>query len=78
MDLMQPVEGQSLTRTFTLWHQTESPFTITDMKLFLGDIELMKKTYDTPQQIVDIADITIPETIADGEYILKAIIRDEK
>gem|GEM_PF-6634240 len=65
MNLMQPVEGQNVTRTFTLWHQTESPFTITDMKLFLDDIELTTKTYDKPNQIVDIADITIPDAIAD-------------
>ena len=48
------------------------------MKLFLWDIELVTKTYDKPQQIVDIADITIPDAIPDGEYVLKAIIRDEK
>ena len=78
MNLMQPVEGQNVTRTFTLRHQTESPFIITDMKLYLNDIELTTKTYDKPNQIVDIADITIPEAIEDGEYILKAIIRDEK
>jgi hypothetical protein len=39
---------------------------------------LVTKTYDKPQQIVDIADITIPDAIPDGEYVLKAIIRDEK
>ncbi len=78
MNLMQPVEWQSLTRTFTLRHQTESPFVITDMKLYLNDIELTSKTYDKPNQIIDIADITIPEAIEDWEYVLKAIIRDEK
>lgn len=78
MNLMQPVQGQSLTRTFTLRHQTDSPFTITDMKLYLNDIELSSKTYDKPKQVNDITDISIPESIADGEYVLKAIIRDDK
>ncbi len=78
MNLMQPVEWQSLTRTFSVRHQTNSPFVITDMKLFLDDIELTTIKYDTPNQVNDIVNVTIPDVVEDGSYVLKAVIFDEK
>ncbi len=78
MNLMQPEEWQKVTRTFTLWHQTKSPFKITDMKVYLWDIEISSTSYNKEWSVIDISDVKIPAEIADGEYVLKAIIRDEK
>lgn len=78
MELMQPSEWQSITRNFSFWHQTSSPFTITDMKLYLWDIELQTINYNKAWPLVDIRDITLPSEIEDGTYVFKAVIWDEK
>lgn len=78
INLMQPVEWQWVTRTFSLRHQTDSPFTITDMKLYLWDIELETINYNKWSPVIDVRDVTLPTEIEDGTYVLKAVIRDEK
>jgi len=78
MELMQPVEWQQITKSFSFWHQTKSPFAITEMKLTLGETELGTITYDQTSPVIDIRDITIPDAIAPWAYVLKAIIYDEK
>lgn len=78
MELMQPVEWQQVTKSFSIRHQTTSPFVITDMKLYLWDVELSTISYNKEWPIVDIRDITLPAEIQPGEYILKAEIFDEK
>lgn len=78
LNLMEPKEGQSVTRSFSLWHQTKSPFVVTDMKLSLDDIELTTISYNKETPLVDIQDIVIPDSIEDGTYIFKAEIFDDK
>lgn len=78
MELIQPVDGQDVSREFTLWHQTTSPFVIQSAKLYLGTIELDSITYNKPGNLIDIVDVKIPESIDAWTYTLKVVVLDEK
>jgi len=78
LKIIQPTPWQVVTRTFSLWHQTKSPFTIKTIKLFLDDIELKAFTYNKKGNLIDISTVTIPEEISPGLYTLKVVVIDEK
>jgi len=78
INIMQPVQGQKVSREFTFWHQTKSPFKITSMKLFLWSIELDSFAYNRSWNLIDINTLKIPAEIPAGTYPLKAVIVDEK
>lgn len=78
LKIIQPIPSQVVTRTFSLWHQTKSPFSIKTIKLFLDDIELKALNYNKQWNLIDISTVTIPEEIAPWVYTLKAVAIDEK
>lgn len=78
MTIMQPIAWQSVTREFTLRHQTKSPFKITSLQLFLGTIELKSFNYNKTGNLIDITTVRIPDEIPVWTYPLKAIVTDEK
>jgi signal transduction histidine kinase len=40
-----------VTRTFSVWHQTKSPFKITSVKIYLNDVE---QAYNSAQQLSEL------------------------
>lgn len=78
MELIQPVNWQQVSREFTLWHQTTSPFVIKSAKLYLGAIELDTIEYNRSWNLIDIVTVKIPETIDPWTYQLRVVIIDEK
>ncbi len=78
LQLMQPKDGQQITRNFSVRHQTQSPFKIKTMKLYLGSVELKSFKYNKEGNLIDISDVTIPPEIPAGKYDLKVIVIDEK
>lgn len=78
LTIMQPKSGDTVSRKFSLWHQTRSPFTIKTMKLYLDDIELKSFNYNQTGNLIDISTVTIPPEIDAGTYNLKAVIFDDK
>lgn len=78
MQLIQPVNGQEVSREFTLWHQTTSPFVIQSVKLYLWTIELDSISYNKSWNLIDIVTVKIPETIDSWIYQLRVVVLDEK
>jgi hypothetical protein len=78
MELIQPVNGQQVSREFTLWHQTTSPFIMKSAKLYLGAIELDTIEYNRSWNLIDIVTVKIPETIDAWTYQLRVVMIDEK
>lgn len=78
MELIQPVNGQKVSREFTLWHQTTSPFTIKSATLYLGAIELDTIEYNRTWNLIDIVTVKIPESIDPWTYQLRVVILDDK
>ncbi len=78
LNIIQPEPGQKVTRTFSVWHQTKSPFKITSVKIYLNDVELKSYTYDKQWGVVDITNVTLPSVTKPGNYELKVMMTDEK
>ncbi len=78
INIIHPKPGDEVTRNFTIWHQTKSPFKVKSIKIYLGEVELKTFNYNKSGDLIDINTITIPEAIAPGSYELKVIVIDEK
>lgn len=78
INIIHPKPGDEVTRSFTIWHQTKSPFKVKSIKIYLGEVELKTFNYNKSGDLIDINTITIPEAIAPGSYELKVIVIDEK
>lgn len=78
LTIMQPTPGQTVSKKFSLWHQTKSPFKIKNMKLYLDDIELKSFSYNKQWNLIDISTVMIPAEISAETYTLKVIVIDEK
>jgi phosphoribosylcarboxyaminoimidazole (NCAIR) mutase len=77
LNVIQPTPGQNVSHSFSVRHQTKSPFPVTSVKFYLNNIELKSSVYTTPT-VIDISTISIPESMTAGTYTLKVIATDEK
>lgn len=77
LNLLQPSQGQTVTRSFSVWHQTKSPFSIESVSFYLNDVVVKTNTYNTTN-VIDISKIQIPESLAVGTYTLKVVVKDVK
>lgn len=78
LNIIQPQQNQKVTRNFSVWHQTKSPFKITSVKIFLNDIELKSFTYNKQGGVIDITNVTLPSVTQPGNYQLRVVVTDEK
>lgn len=76
LSVAQPTDWQEITRTFTLRHQSRSPFSISEVRVMLWSIELVSLDYRNNTTVTDITPITIPQEIPWWSYRLKVISFD--
>jgi hypothetical protein len=78
LNIIKPLPGEKITRTFSLRHQTTSSHTIKTVKVFLGTQELNLLNYRKTGWLNDISTISVPESIAPWTHELKLIVIDDQ
>jgi penicillin-binding protein 1A len=77
LSITQPVAGQQVSRSFSVWHQTKWPNAIQSISLYLNEVEVKTMQYQD-KNVIDLVKVNIPESLAVGNYTLKLIAKDEK
>lgn len=77
LNIVQPTPGQQVSHSFSVWHQTKSPFPVKSVTFYLNNVELKTSAYTTPT-VIDISTISIPESMTQWSYTLKVVATDEK
>lgn len=78
INIIKPLPGEKVTRTFSLWHQSNSSHIIKTIKVFIDDEEIGLLTYKKSWGLNDISTITVPDSIVAGKHELKLIAFDDQ
>ncbi len=78
LNIIKPLPGEKITRTFSLRHQSSSSHTIKTIKVFLWEQELNLLNYKKSWWLNDISTITVPDSIVPWTYELKLIAIDDQ
>lgn len=78
LNIIKPLAGEKITKSFSLWLQSKSSNTIKNIKISLGDQELKTIKNSKAGDLSTITTITLPDSIATGVQELKVVVIDDK
>jgi penicillin-binding protein 1A len=78
LSILKPLAAEKITRSFSLWHQSNSTNLIKTVKVLLDNQEIKTQSYNKRGDLNDIITVSVPNTISAGNHELKIIVIDDQ